>query len=409
MAGVVTVHAETQSISENNSTGLVKALQTALKYNPAMRGQLSQVKVQEYAVDVAKAGRYPSMSISGDNMDDDYTEATLVINQPLWSFGKIDSAIGLAQANYQVETQGLLQVKRELLVETATAYAQVQSARQKIQVAELNVAEHQSLYQRIKRRKAAQLASVTDVNLANSRLLQAESDLLSYQGELKTSNNELYALTMKSVATVEPIDGALITLPNAQEVMALAVKESADLAYASEQVNVSKMQLSQQQAAPLPTLSLRLQKSLLETDPGDDVDRTQFGLVIEGQFDGMGVASFKQMKGAAEQINAAKYQLDSARNEVLREVKNLLVNRQWLDGVRESQRRTQQALEVTMESYFRQYESNRKSWVEALNSQRELTQMRYSLIGSEYQWMVLSLQLSALIGQLDSFAEVNQE
>lgn len=388
--------------------GLLEALNTVLKYNPAVKGQLAQLNVQGYAIDAAKAGRYPTMSLSANTLDEDYNAATLTVDQPIWTFGKLTSAIDGAQGYYELEKQGLLQIKRELLEKTAIAYAQVQSARQNIEVAQQNLIEHQELHQRIVRRNEVQLASVTDVHLANSRLLQAESDLLSYQGELQTAINELFALTMIPVATEQPIDTALMTLPDEQTVTQLAFEQSLDLAYATEQVNVAKNSLSQNKAAVYPTISLRVQQSVWETDPDYDTDRTQYGLVVSGEFAGMGATSFNQIKGAAEQINAVQYQLDSLRNEVRREVNYLLVNRKWVNGVRDSQTKTQKALTVTMESYFRQYESNRKSWVEALNSQRELTQMRYSLIASEYQWTLVSLQLATLIGKLDSFAGVNQ-
>jgi adhesin transport system outer membrane protein len=64
------------------------------------------------------------------------------------------------------------------------------------------------------------------------------------------------------------------------------------------------------------------------------------------------------------------------------------------------------ALNNTMDSFLRQYETNRKTWVEVLNQQRELANMRYSLISTDQQYMALSLKLAIMAGRLDELAGV---
>jgi adhesin transport system outer membrane protein len=92
----------------------------------------------------------------------------------------------------------------------------------------------------------------------------------------------------------------------------------------------------------------------------------------------------------------------------MRQADNLLVNRELQDGLRASQAKSVAALEQTMASFLRQYETNRKSWVEVLNQQRELANMRYTLITADQQWLALSLRLAAMTGLLDKIAGADE-
>ncbi|OMO36250.1 hypothetical protein BCT46_15775 [Vibrio sp. 10N.261.46.E8] len=89
-------------------SGLEQALRSSLQFNPAINGQLSQMTAQESAIDAAKASRYPTFGFNIDTMTEGATNGIVSLEQPLWTFGKTDAAIGFASAKYQVETKGLL-------------------------------------------------------------------------------------------------------------------------------------------------------------------------------------------------------------------------------------------------------------------------------------------------------------
>ncbi|MEO9946843.1 TolC family protein [Paraglaciecola sp.] len=383
------------------------ALQATLKNHPALKGQQAQLTASEYSIDSAKAARYPSMSFITNNLDKNYNQGTLQVNQPLWTFGRINSSIDLAKANYNAEERALLQVKRSLLEATATTYANVQGAQFKTEIAKENLTEHQRLYDRIKRRATGQLASTADVNLAYSRLLQAQSELHNHKGSLAVSLNELYALTQVTVTTATPISPSDLQLPSVNDIKQLAILQSADVAYSKEQVHVAKLQKSNEKKSIMPTISLRVERDLLQTSPYTNVDKTRVGIVVEGSLEGMGVSTYNRLKGATAGIQAAQFQLDSAVNEIKRKVDNLLINKELQSQLRTAQTNSVSALEKTMSSFLRQYETNRKSWVEVLNTQREMTQARYVLIDIDSQWNDISLQLATLIGHLDALANTD--
>ncbi len=389
-----------QSSGQSTANGLAQALQMALQNNPAVKGQQTQLSVQQEAIDAAGSAYYPTVSadISSNDEETSYVQAS----QPLWTFDRISSAKNTQVVGYDVEKTVLLQVERQLIQQTATAYAQVQSIRLKVTVAKENLNEHQRLYDRISRRAQGQLASTADVNLASARLLQAKADLVSYQGQLRTALTQLYALTRVQVDTQQPIPEHLIELADDKQVKALVLSHSADVSQASAKITLAKAQVRQQKTNYYPTISLRARKYLSSNYNYE----SQVGVIFDSSLEGLGLGTYNQVQGAQKGVKVAQYELDSTRIEVERQTDDLLLNRDVQSDLRQSQMASVKALEDTMESFLRQYEANRKSWVEVLNQQRELTNMRYSLINTDLQLMGTRLELAAQTGQLDALAGV---
>ena len=104
----------------------LNALQAVIIHNPALKGQQAALNSYEADIDSAKARRYPTLSAQANNLNNDADQGTLRLNQPLWAFGKIDTAIDEATANYTAEQWGLIQNQRELISDTAKIYAKIQ-------------------------------------------------------------------------------------------------------------------------------------------------------------------------------------------------------------------------------------------------------------------------------------------
>jgi len=384
--------------------GLISALRATLTHHPAVKGKHAELDAQGYMVDSAKAGRYPTFSLQANNLDDEVNQSSVRLQQPVWTFGKISSAIDEAEAGYTAEQWGLLQVKRQLIVDTAATYAKVEGIHRRERVAWDNLAQHKQLFQRIERRQKGALATEADVQLANSRLIQARVQREGIVGELQVALSELRALTQIPVATEVPVDPALAELPSREEVENLALEKSADVQFKRQRVNVARLEIEKERAASKPNIYFQVDHDL--NDSQVNVDRTRVGLNFVASYDGLGLRSRGQVKSAVARSNAAQYDLDATLNEVRRSISVLLVNRKVQQGLILSQREVVDSLTATMASFMRQYESGRKSWVEVLNTQRELTEQRLLLAQIENDWLILSLRVATLIGSLDQQAGI---
>lgn len=389
-------------LAENQ--GFEAALQAVVRHHPAVKGKLAELEAQDAAVESAKAARYPTVQASADNLDDEYNQGSLVVSQPLWAFGKIDRAIDEAKANYQAEELSLLQVQRQLLEETAAAYTQLENIQLRLKVAQENISEHKRLHERIQRREQGQLASKADVHLAYSRLIQAQADLYQLKGDYETALNELKALTQIAIKADEPVAREWAQLETLPRVKRDAIAQSAEVKYKRELLNVADHSVKRQEVAWTPTVSFQAKYNFL--DVTSEVDETQAGIVIEGTIEGMGFSSVGQVRGALARKEAARQDVQVTINDIERRVTTLMLNRRVQSQLRDSQQAAVDAVAETMASYVRQYETGRKSWLEVLNTQRELTQLRYQLIQVDSDWLTLSLRIAALTGQLDPLAGI---
>ncbi len=384
--------------------GLAAALQAVMAYHPAVKGKQAEVNSQGYALDSAKAARFPSLSAQANNLDDQYEQGTLRLQQPLWAFGKIDTEIKHAKASYHSEQFGLLDIRRQLIENTAVIYAQIEGIQKRTAVARLNIEEHEQLYQQIKRRQAGHLASEADMHLAYSRFIQARVQLVSLQGNLQVALTDLHALTQVAVAVDQPIDKRFTSLPSLAQVEALALKNSARLRYKQKQLEVVLLDVKREKVAALPTVYYRMDHEFLD-NPGNG-ERTSNGFVLEGNLEGFGFSALGRAKAATARQVAAQEDLNVTRNEVRSRVNNLMSNRSVQQLLIKSQREVVTVVESTMASFLRQYESGRKSWLDVLNTQRELTELRLGLAKIENDWLILSLRIAALTGGLDQLAGI---
>lgn len=387
------------------ASGLSAALQAVMTWHPAIKSQRSEVEALEHAVSAAKAGRYPSLSAQANNVNEELDSGTVQLKQPLWAFGKIDTAIEGARANWTVENWMLLQLQRQLIEETAVAYAKLLGIQQQQVVAELNIAEHDKLYQRIQNRQQGQLASLADVNLAYSRLIQAQSRLDRIRGEWLSALAELQALTQVLVNADLPVNESIIALPSMSAVEKKAIERSADLQVKREQAVAVGINVKQERVAATPTVYFQVEHEALD-QVDDRLNRTQSGLAIEASLGGAGFTALNRVRGAEAKLESAQYDIDATINDIKRRVQTLMLGLQIQQNLAKSQSETIGVVEETLASFMRQYDTGRKSWIDLLNTQRELTELRYQQVQIDNERLILSLRVAALIGNLDKMAGI---
>lgn len=390
-------------MSEYGTSGLAQALQATMRNNPAVKGKKAEVDAQRYAVDVSKAARYPDLSANANDTNDDLDgQGTIRLEQPLWTFGKITNEIKQERVRLSVEQLDLLRVQRELLENTAVAYARIDGIRQRAELSDKNIVEHETLYDRIERRAEGQLASDADVRIASSRLIQARLQRQEIRGDEGVALAELYALTLEEIGTEQPIDPAMANVGDDVEEQARLA--SADIVLRQKQLESARAAVDVARVASYPDLLFRAEHDFLDQPFAQDETRT--GLAIVASVDGLGLVQRGRIKGAIAQQVAAEEQVRVSEEDVRRRVRVLKVNRDTLETLMVAQREAIAAVDETRESFIRQFDSGRKSWVEVLNIQRELTQSRFELSRMYNDWLVLSMRLAAISGQLDAVAGI---
>ncbi|MBE0504173.1 MAG: TolC family protein [Desulfuromonadales bacterium] len=385
--------------------GLPLALQLSITRHPKVLSKLDELTSLGFEVDAAKAGRYPTLSLQGQTYSDENSQIVARLQQPLWAGGRIDGAIDLSRSKLRSSDAALLAVRRQLMEETAALYANLQGARKRLQAAERNLEEHENLLGLISRRQAGSIASEADVRLARSRVAQATAQLEQLRGLVEKSLTDLLAQTQLPVAALLPVDESLLQLPDPATILSEADIQSPLVQQLINEVEVMRIQSDLRRSDLLPVLSAQIDQDMyVASRAGEESRDTRVGLVLTGNLEGGGLAGFGRVKSAKAMVNAARKDVESARNEVRRRTQGLMAERHSLNRVRVRNEELVLANEETLASFLRQYDAGKKSWVDVLNAQRELGEARQSLEQTLTQYVETTLRLAAITGRLDSYA-----
>jgi len=411
-----TAAAAAPAAPEAGAAGLSDALQAALRNHPAVAGQEAEVEARRYAADGARSQRYPTLTAQAQQ----YTEkdrsvlsgedlshpAVLRVRQPIWAFGRINSNIAVANAEVSTERADLLRVRRELLEDTAVAYAQVRGSRQHIDIARQNVTEHTELLAQIERRVEGQLASSADARLAATRLAQARAQLERAIDEWEGAREDLAALTQVALSADQPVPPELLELPESTDLIERAMDDNAEIRLKRQQLGQAEAEVDRARTSFMPTIYLQADQFYDQPGLRDD---SQVSVVLEASLDGLGFAARGRTGEAVASRMAATQDLAATRLELLRELERLQRGRRLQTDLIELQTQSLRDLESLSASYQRQYEGGTKSWLDLMNIERELFEQRRQLVQAENDWMIYSLQLLARIGGLDSLAGIQEQ
>ena len=387
--------------------GLAFALQAATHDNPLARARIEAVQSLGFRVDEARTGQLPTLSVIGQSNASNNNHGLFRVQQPLWAFGRIDGAIDLAGKQLISGQATLLLTRRQLMEDAATAYVSVYGGRQRLRIAEQNVTEHEKLLALITRRMTGGIASEADTLMARSRLAQAQASREQIAGQVAKAKSDLDALILHNVSAMQPVPAELIFLPPDVELQTLARENEAGVLQKMADLAVTETAARQRRLELMPIVSFRHERDISPSLPlGSTLKVVRNGIYLESSLEGAGLTGWTRLKSEDARIRAAQQDLETARNDAARKVSGHIVNLQSLRALRLLQATTTQAAETTLASFLRQYDAGRKTWIDVLNTQKELADNRLSLEQTLISEMELALRLSAISGALDAVAQI---
>lgn len=374
------------------------ALRQTISRHPALIGKQAEVRSRQSELEAVLGQRYPTLSVQASANDDSTQPASLSLRQPLWTFGRIEANVALAESEVDAEKADLSGLRRELIDQTAAAYVKVRSAKDRVTLAIENVSALGQLLGQIERRAEAQLASETDVALVQARLIQARNQLAQFEGDVVQAAEELLALTQVAVPASQGVAEKWSELPSPEQLMDSVLQGSTTLQRKERLIEVAQARVEHERRASLPTVYFQADRYINQTN-------TKKGMVIgvgfESSFEGVGLVARARVDAALARLDAARQDLETTRSALQRQVSSLLSRRDQKNGLRLELRRSISVFEMLLASYARQYTAGSKSWLDLINLQRETYEQRLQLLAAEHDWLSDSVKLSALSGRLD--------
>ncbi|MFM6985499.1 MAG: TolC family protein [Hydrogenophaga sp.] len=381
-------------------------LAQTLQVHPQLKAQRSFTQSRRFEVEASEAQRYPSLSadvgrVHFTDTDTSGNSGTLRLRQPLWTFGRIDANVALAQNEQGLARVDEWRTARQLLEQAAQGYATVRGLRQQLVVSAENLQNLELLQLKIERRRDGQQASASDVRLMATRLTQAQVQHDRLVLELQRAQEELFTLSQLRIKADAEVPPALWMTP-AGDAAALSVRAQAfspEVRFQRQAAEVARAQLEQVDRSAWPTVYAQVARPV-----GGAVGNTTVGVFLEARLDGAGAVLRSNTQAAAARLQSAEEELDAAQERLSGNLRVLLLQAEALGR---TQARLETALadaQLTYESYVRQFEAGFKAWADVLNMQREMTDQRQALVQNQTQRWSVGLRLAALLGQLDDAA-----
>lgn len=348
---------------------LAQVLAKVWRDNPEVVQAERALQATGYDISAARSGYFPYLQVQtsvAEQSDD--SVSTLYVVLPLWNGGLTGAQVDEAKSRQQAAGADLVRVRQTLGLRAVESYVNVAQAQEAAQQWSAYIGALKRLLSSIQRRAAEGAAPEADVQTAITRLRQAEAGMEANRAALFVNRAQLAQLLLATPGSVEwPGDGYMLSDAEVEGVGQRAgLHPSRALALAEVEIQAAVTRGTRASLWPELSLQHRQQMEGVVFDPSNDAT------LLVAQFQsGNGVRGLFGYRAEKQRLDAARARADA----ILREVEaSIEVGRTQLATSAmqlQVQAQAAEAASALVDSFMRQYEVGRKTWLEVLNAQRE--------------------------------------
>ena len=368
---------------------LVELLHQANNYYPTLLAARVEARAATEDATAVSLQRWPTLSVTTESNSGNlrsYPTAAVQVQQTVWDFGRLSARIAEAEAVADVSLLNAYLQQQDLYLQIISAWQNMQAGRERVQVAQ-NTLERLKAYQaQMRRRVDAEASPRIDLELVDARYLQTQVELTTAQTSLQVATIRLQQLSgydnlqsrVQSAAAMPGLKQtkAFTDAVNTADWFYVA-SESPQVAKARAQLRQANQKYEGKQAEAWPQLYVRTYKPLQTIPTSADTSMTAF--VGMSYTPGAGLSTLAEAKALGTRIAGAQLSVESAMLEVQQTMQS---DREEYINARLRIQALEKAVEgsdLVLESYKRQFEAGKKTWLDLLNAVRELAQNQYAL------------------------------
>lgn len=375
------------------------AVREAVNWHPSVTEAIARLNEQAQEVDVAKAGYRPQISggigAGYDNLGASRWQprANLSASQMLFDFGKVKSAVAMADAGTRVSRADLLLAVDGLVRDTSYAIIEIQRDIALRQVALDQLASIRDINELVHHRYRLGATTRSDALQAQARVQAAEVALQEIEAEQARWESNLAYLLGRAAAPRVSLDPP-VGLHGACDrgdpdwAMVPAVMQ------ARAERDEALAALDRSRADRLPTVSIGANGGSDLFDPFSHRAEYSFGLNVSTPLYSGGARRARE-RGADYALRAADAAEARVRNEVGRQLAEAHRQVASLRSVAETLAARRDSMTETGRLYRLQYlDMGTRTLVDLLNAEQELHQVRFDLANTRFD--IRRLEVSCL-------------
>ena len=395
-----------------NNLSIPALIKLTLDTHPEVQSQLAALEGARANIKSAKWQYYPTPSLTygrafaseGDvNFSGDNNTYSLILEQPLWTGGRLKAGLDSAIAGKDISDAQLLNVRQSLALTLLQNYGDWLTAWLQQQALQTSLETHQKLYDQVARRKSAGLSTGADLALADGRLQSTKAQLAGSQAQVQRALSSLRQVTGFDL-TSEMLAGAQQDTPEVlkdrAQAIELAVIADPSTQMAKAQVAAARAALKNSKSILKPELSVRLERTFGDFQRRNAGPDNRVVLGFNTRL-GAGLSSLSGVDSAAAQVRAATAAIAASRRIATDRVLGDLALLDSFDARIKALLIALETAQEVSESYGRQFLAGRKSWLDRINSARDLQQAELQLSDALSAQLVVTWRIKILINGVD--------
>jgi adhesin transport system outer membrane protein len=330
------------------------------------------------------------------------SDATLTISQLLFDGHFADSEVARQTARVASAAHRVNETSQVVALDVVEAYIEVLRNRERVAIAEDNVATHRSTLGDVSLRAQQGGGNVADVRQAEARFASAESALTQVRGDLNAAEYAFYhQVGMAADSLTVPTVPADMLPASIEDAVAQSIANSPTIAFSRADVETAAHDVEQQQASYWPDVRFEV-----TGDVSTHADGTN---ITEHTVSGLIVARWNLYRGGADtaRIHEFKHRLSEATDTLLANERQVAEDAKVAWNAIETSRlnveilrRSVEANKNTRDVYRQQFDIGQRGLLDLLDADNELFLSRDSLVTATYAEMFASYRLLATMGVL---------
>jgi len=387
------VQAEDRLGHKFDNLGIRELIELAQANHPSVNVRHHEARAAQAGLDGARAQYLPSPSIQYQHDHRD-RNAQVSLTQPLWAGGRLDAGLEAAQYRVEEAEHAVQEIRLELAYRVSSAWGTWLQARGRIGALESGVDLLQKYAESVNRRIAAGASGAVDRDLVHARLAQTRGDLSAARAAERTACARLSQLTGQplngSEIRYENWEDALfvkdiVSLPSLSSITEQALANSPALRRRQSALGAAQAEVEQRRAARWPTVNLRLQHQRGDVPSAGRIESESRAMVVLDYSPGAGNSLSAQIDEAAARARATQSEIEIIRSETsdasATDYEEITSAQERLEQLHN----TLKANDAVLASYNRLFVAGKRSWLDVLNTAREVTQTRVGVADARAQ------------------------
>ena len=385
---------QTEATNQNLPPFTVEALYAAANRSHPLL-QAARLEAQAGTIDVAaiERQRWPTLSAvveSDTGNTSSLPSHSLRVQQIVWDAGLVSSRVTEAENQVTISKLRVQLQQRQIFLQISNAWQSMWAAHARVQVAQKTMDRLNGFRVQMQRRVDAEASSRIDLVFANSRQLQTQVELDAAQRNLKVALLKLEQLSGEAnlrqrLPALAPFPALPAAAPFLQQ---LQQTDWVDLAVRAPAVQIARSdvvsahnRLRTKEAEKWPQLYVRLDVPI-----GNNYFNANNSTVVFAGLSytpGAGFANLVEAQALSTRVAKSEQGVEVAMKDIQETMQN--DREEFLNAYAQisALEKSVAGSDMVLASFERQFQANRKTWLDLLNQVRELAQNEYALVDAQ--------------------------